>query len=364
VNDPAASRTFSVGDFLTVSDFEPLARKILPHPVHEFIAGGAGDEVSLRANQSAFDNIFLLPRSLRDLAGLDTSTSLFGRKLDMPILLAPVAFQGTMHPEGELAAVRGAAMMGAVYVVSTNTTVPIEELAAAASGPLWFQLYLQKDRVFVQELIQRVEAAGCEALCVTVDTPVIGIRPRQMRARFELPPEIELPHAPVMRASQSVSDPAIGSTVTWQDIEWLRSFTKIRLLLKGVLHPDDAELALQYGVDGLIVSNHGARNLDTIVPSIDALPAVVEKVAGRVPVLVDGGIRRGTDVLKSFARGANAVLIGRPFVYALSVGGAEGVAHCLRILHQELKYALALTGRASLAELDHTVEWSGSPKPC
>jgi 4-hydroxymandelate oxidase len=347
-----------LSDFLTLAEFEPAARQIMSHAVYEYVAGGAGDEISLQANQAAFDKILLLPRVLRSVTPVDPSTTLFGRKLSVPILLAPVAYQGLMHPDGELATVRGAGAMGAPFVVSTNTTIPIEGLASEAKAPLWFQLYLQKDRGFTQELIQRVEAAGCDALCVTVDTPVVGLRLRQLRAQFRLPPEMKLPHIHELRAdSQTVSDPGEYSNPTWRDIEWLRSITKIRLVLKGILHPDDAELALQHGVDGLIVSNHGARNLDTVVPTIEALPRIVKRIHGRAPILVDGGIRRGTDLLKSLARGATAVLIGRSYAYALSVGGADGVAHCLRLLRAEFEYALALTGQASIAQLDRTIEW-------
>ena len=347
-----------LSDFLTLAEFETAARQTMTHAVYEYVAGGAGDEISLRANQAAFDQILLLPRVLRSVTPVDPSTMLFGKKLPAPILLAPAAYQRMMHPDGELATVRGAGKMGAPFVVSNNTTVPIEELAAEAKAPLWFQLYFQKDRGFTEELIQRVEAAGCDALCVTVDTPVLGVRTRQLRAHFELPPEMKLPHSQELRASsRSISDPEAHSNVTWPDIEWLRSITKIRLVLKGVLHPEDAELAVQHQVDGLIVSNHGARNLDTVVPTIEALPAIVERVDGRAPVLVDGGIRRGTDVLKSLARGATAILIGRSYAYALSIAGDEGVAHCLRLLRTEFEYALALVGLASIGQLDRTIEW-------
>jgi 4-hydroxymandelate oxidase len=345
-------------DFLTLAEFEPAARQVMAHAVYEFVAGGAGDEISLQANQTAFDRILLWPRVLRKVIPVDTGTTLFGKKLPVPILLAPVAYQGLMHPDGELAAVRGAAAAGVPFVVSTNTTVPIEDLASAAKAPLWFQLYLQRDRGFTQELIRRVEAAACDALCVTVDTPVLGVRLRQLRAHFRLPAEMRLPHSHDLRAdSATVSDPGAYSNVLWRDIDWLRSITKMKLLLKGVLHPEDAEEALQHQVDGLIVSNHGARNLDTVVPTIEALPIIAQRVAGRIPILVDGGIRRGTDVVKSLARGAAAVLIGRSYAYALSVGGAEGVAHCLRLLRAEFEFALALVGVASIAELDRSIEW-------
>jgi 4-hydroxymandelate oxidase len=339
------SERSSLLDFLTLAEFESAAQQVMAHPVYEYVAGGAGDEISLRANQAAFDSIFLWPRVLRKVIPVETSTTLFGKKLPVPILLAPVAYQGLMHPDGELATVRGAATTGVPFVVSTNTTVPIEDLASAAKAPLWFQLYLQRDRGFTQELIQRVEAAGCDVLCITVDTPVLGLRLRQLRAHFRLPPEMKRPHSHNLHADPaSVSDPGAYSNVLWSDIDWLRSITKMKVVL-------------QHEVDGLIVSNHGARNLDSIVPTIEALPRIAERVAGRVPVLVDGGIRRGTDVLKSLARGASAVLIGRSYAYALSVGGADGVAHCLRLLRAEFEYALALVGVASIAELDRTIEW-------
>jgi 4-hydroxymandelate oxidase len=358
--EPELSQRSSLRDFLTLADFESAARQSMAQSVYEYLAGGAGDEISLRANQIAFDRIYLLPRVLRDVTPVDSSTTLFGKKLPAPILLAPIAYQCTIHPDGELATVRGAGMMGAHFVVSTNTTVQIEDLAAEAKAPLWFQLYLQKDRGFTQELIQRVEAAGCEALCVTVDTPVLGLRPRQLRSGFRLPSGMKVPHRHDLRpGAQSISDPGGHSNTTWRDIQWLRSITKIRLLLKGVLHPEDAELALKHEVDGIMVSNHGARNLDTVVPTIEALPRIVERVGGRVPVLVDGGIRRGTDVLKSIARGATAVLIGRSYAYALSVGGADGVAHCLRLLRSDLEFAMALVGVASLGELGRHVECPG-----
>jgi 4-hydroxymandelate oxidase len=347
-----------LSEFLTLPEFETAARERMDRAVYEFVAGGAGDEISLLSNQSAFDRIFLLPRVLRDVARVDSSSTLFDCKLPAPILLAPVAYQGLIHPEGELATVRGAATMATPFVVSTNTTVAIEELAPEAKAPLWFQLYLQQDPGFTRDLIQRIEAAGCQALCVTVDSPVLGLRLRQQRAKFEVPPELNLPHRHRLESSsQVVAERKAFSNVTWSDIEWLRSITRIRLVLKGILHPEDAELAVQNQVDGIIVSNHGARNLDGVVPTIEALPAIAERVAGRIPVLVDGGIRRGTDVLKGLMRGATAVLIGRSYTYALSVGGAAGVARCLQLLRSEFEYALALVGAASVAELDRTVEW-------
>jgi 4-hydroxymandelate oxidase len=265
-----------------------------------------------------------------------------------------------MHPEGELGSVKGATRHGVPFILSSNGTVPIEEITAIPQVRCWFQLYVQGDRGFTRDSIARVEAAGCEAICVTVDTPVLGLRPRQLRAGFRVPAGLELPHAMRLREA---SDPGLHSAVTWRDVDWLRSVVKSKLLLKGVLHPADAELGVRAGVDGIIVSNHGGRNLDTIIPTIEALPEIAGQVGGRVPVLADGGIRRGTDALKALARGANAVLIGRPYVYALAVAGADGVARCLSLLIEELRLAMALVGAGSLQDLNREVEWP-APAAC
>ncbi|MBV9998292.1 MAG: alpha-hydroxy-acid oxidizing protein [Verrucomicrobia bacterium] len=343
-----------VSQFLAVQEFELEARRRLPHAVYEYVAGGAGDEHSLRANEESYQRIFLRPRVLRSVVPVDLSGEFFGRSLPVPFLLAPAAYQKLMHPEGELGSARGAARYGVPFILSSNGTVPIEEITAIPNVRCWFQLYVQGDRGFTRDSIARVEAAGCEAVCVTVDTPVLGLRPRQLRAGFRVPAGVELPHA---RRFRHASDPGPHSAVTWRDVEWLRSVVKSRLLLKGVLHPADAELAVQTGVDGIMVSNHGGRNLDTIIPTIEALPEIVEQVGGRIPVFADGGIRRGTDVLKGLARGANAVLIGRPYVYALAVAGADGVARCLSLLIEELRLAMALVGAGSLQDLNREVEW-------
>jgi 4-hydroxymandelate oxidase len=347
--------------FLALPEFEPEARQRLPHAVYEYVAGGAGEEHSIRANQESYQRIFLRPRVLRSVASVDLSQELFGRPLPAPVLLAPAAYQRLMHPEGELGSVRGANRHGVPFVLSSNGTVSIEELTAVPGARCWFQIYVQGDRGFTRDSIARVEAAGCEAVCVTVDTPVLGLRPRQLRAGFSIPDDVPLPHAARVRAA---SDPGRHSAVTRRDVEWLRSVVKSKLLLKGILHPADAEWAIRAGVDGMMVSNHGGRNLDSysFIPPIEALPDIAQQVAGRVPLLVDGGIRRGTDALKALLRGANAVLIGRPYLYALAVGGTDGVARCLSLLIEELRLALALVGAVSLRDLDRDVEWP-APSP-
>ena len=348
-------RVGNVERFLALHEFEPEARQRLPRAVYEYVAGGAGDEYSIRANEESYQKIFLRPRVLRPVTPVDLGQELYGKPLPAPVLLAPAAYQRLMHPEGELASVQGANRYGVPFVLSSNGTVSMEEITAVPGARCWFQIYVQGDRGFTRDSIARVEAAGCEAVCVTVDTPVLGFRPRQLRAGFSIPADVPLPHAARLRAA---SDPGRHSAVTWRDVDWLRSVVKSKLLLKGILHPADAELAIQAGVDGIIVSNHGGRNLDTIIPPIEALPDITQQVAGRVPLLIDGGIRRGTDALKALLRGANAVLIGRPYLYALAVAGADGVTRCLSLLIEELRLALALVGAASLRELNNSdVEW-------
>jgi 4-hydroxymandelate oxidase len=229
-----------------------------------------------------------------------------------------------------------------LIVISSSASLPVEEVMQAANGPAWFQLYVQRDRDFTRELVQRAEAAGCRALCVTVDSPNHGVRNREYRAKGELP-ERPLPNL----RGKDYLDPS----VTWKDIDWLRSFAKTPVLLKGVLDPHDAAKAVAAGVDGIVVSNHGGRNLDTALATIEALPAIVECVARRIPVLLDGGIRRGTDVLKALALGADAVLIGRPYLWGLAVDGSTGVAQVVEILRKELEIAMALCGRPTIANL-------------
>jgi 4-hydroxymandelate oxidase len=349
-------------------DYEELARKRLPAMAYEYIAGGAGDEVTLRDNRTHFDAIRLKPRVLRDVSKLDTSSTLFGQRLEYPILLAPTAYHKITNPEGEVATARGAGAAHAVMCVSSFATTSIEDVAKAATGPLWFQLYVQPDRGFTKALVQRAEAAGCRALLVTCDTPVIGIRNREVRAGFRLPPGMErenlkgltggassVAHADEGTIYSGIFDPAL----TWDGIDWIRSFAKVPVILKGILSPEDAALAVQHGADGILVSNHGARNLDTVPATIDALPGVVEAVGGRIPVLMDGGIRRGTDVVKALAFGARAVLIGRPYLWGLSVGGADGVHNVMGILRSEFQSAMALCGHTSLATIDRSVLWTG-----
>jgi 4-hydroxymandelate oxidase len=351
---------------VNVSDFEEAARRRLATPVYNYIAGAAGDEISLRRNRSAFDALLLKPRVLRDVSRLDTAVELFGVRQKAPILLAPTAYHRMVHPEGELATARGAAAAGATMVISSIATTTVEEIAATAGGALWFQLYVLPDRAFTRDLVQRAEAAGCRALCITVDTPVLGTRNREMRDRFGLPPGLDRANLRGLEGARAghfdaggVYNEVLDPALTWDGIDWIRSFAKVPVVLKGILAPEDARLAVEHGVAGIIVSNHGARNLDTTPATIEALPAVAEAVAGRLTILLDGGVRRGTDVVKALALGARAVLVGRPYLWGLAAAGAEGVERVLELLRTELLAAMALCGRPNLASIDPTVLWTG-----
>lgn len=340
---------------LTLDDFEILARERVPHTTYEFMAGGAADEVTLRWNREAFQKIRLRPRMLTGISSVDTNITILGDQLSYPLLLAPVAYQRLMHPEGEVAAARGAAQAGAIFVMSTAATCAVEDVAATGAR-LWLQIYLQSDRGVTRDLVQRAEAAGVRALCLTVDTPVLGTRNRQARAKFALPADLPTPHLDAAGRNELSLVSMKRQPATWKDVDWLRSITKLPVLLKGILDDGDAQLGVEHGAAGIIVSNHGARNLDTVPATIEALPAIAERIRG-VPILLDGGIRRGTDIVKALALGANAVLIGRPYVYGLAVAGAQGVARVIAILREELETAMMLLGRASIGDLDRSILW-------
>jgi 4-hydroxymandelate oxidase len=331
-----------------------------------YFSGGAADEITMRANRAAWNAMPLSTRVLRNLVGGHTRVNLMGTTLAHPILLAPVAFQRMAHPDGEVATAFAAAMQGAGMVLSTQATTPLEDVARIVlhepgRGPLWFQLYLQHDRGFTRELVRRAEEAGYEALVVTVDAPSSGARDRERRAGFQLPPGIAAVNLAGLPPAQAIElhphqsrmfDALLTTAPTWADIEWLRGITRLPLLLKGIMHEEDARLAIDAGADGIIVSNHGGRTLDTMPPTAAVLPRIRDAVGAGVPVLVDGGIRRGTDVLKAIALGANAVLVGRPYVFGLANAGAMGVSHVIRLLRDELEIAMALCGCATLADVD------------
>lgn len=351
----------------SLSDYEPYARERMSAATWAWLASGAGDGLTAVDNIAAFQRLRLQNRVLADLVGGDTTVELFGHSWPHPIFLAPVAYQRLLHPEGERATALAASALAAGMIVSTQASLLLEDIAAIAQAPLWFQLYLQADRDFSQELVRRAERCGYRALVVTVDAPVAGMRNAEQRAGFVLPPGIEAvnlrgmpPATPfTARAGETTlfDSPQIAAAARWPDLEWLRRQTSLPVLLKGVLRADDAARAVAAGFDGLIVSNHGGRILDGLPATIDALPAVAAAVQGRIPLLLDGGIRRGTDVLKALALGARAVLVGRPFACALACAGAPGVAHVVHLLRTELEMAMALTGCRNLAAIDPSVLW-------
>ncbi|UFQ20402.1 alpha-hydroxy-acid oxidizing protein [Streptomyces huasconensis] len=346
---------------------EEAARAVLDPATHGFLAGNAGTGATGRANREAFDRWRVVPRVLRGVTRRDLSVSLLGRRLPVPVLLAPVSAQTVVHPEGELAAVRGAADAGVPFVLSSFSSHSMEEVAAAAGpGPRWFQLYWPSDEKLTASMVRRAEASGYTALVLTVDNPGFGYRPADLDhgflpfvrgtglANYTADPVFRaaLPAGAgteaVVRHWASVSgDPSL----TWDRLARLRELTGLPLLVKGVLHPDDARLAVAHGADGVIVSNHGGRQLDGTMAALDCLPAVRAAVGDGVAVLMDSGVRTGGDVVKALALGADAVLYGRPYVYGLALGGQGGVHHVLRCLLAELDLALTLSGHDSVAAL-------------
>jgi 4-hydroxymandelate oxidase len=343
-----------VTDPINVADFEKIARERMEPSAFDYYAGGANDERTAADNLRAFDRWVIRPRMLAGVREVDTSTTLLGSPLTLPVALAPTAFNRLGHPDGELAAARAAGDAGALMCCSTIASCLLEDIAAAATGPLWFQLYVYRDRDVTRDLVGRAEAAGYRALVVTVDTPRLGQRERDVRNRFTLPAGISIvnlerygtPDALRWAATSSFTEyvhKLLDDSLTWESIDWLRTITALPILIKGVLTAEDAALCVQHGIDGIIVSNHGGRQLDGAIATMDALPEVVN-VAGRVPVLLDGGVRRGTDVVKALAVGASAVLIGRPYLWGLAADGEAGVRKVLEIFRRELELAMALAG--------------------
>jgi len=341
------------GSLLNVWDYERAAAELLDEAAFGYFAGGADDEWTLRENRAAFARWVLRPRVLVDVSTVTTATTVLGTEISLPVVVAPTAFQRMAHPEGETAMARGAAAAGTVMTLSTIATATIEEVAAAApGGARWFQLYWSPDRGIVEDVVGRAVAEGYRAIALTVDLPVSGRRERDLRTGFEVPAEVPVPafvaHA---KAAATVSPVQIGqivnSGVTWRDLEWLRTLSSLPIVIKGLITAEDALLACEAGADGIVVSNHGGRQLDGAGATLDALPEVVEAVAGRAEVLMDGGIRRGTDVVKALALGARAVLAGRAPLWGLAVDGAAGVERVLGLLRAEIELALTLCGCSS-----------------
>lgn len=349
---------------LSPQDYAAAARDRLDGPVWDYIAGGSGDEVTLRGDRAAYDRLRLRPRVLVDVSHCELSTTLLGRPVAFPVGVAPMAYHRLVHPEGETATVRAAGEVGALTIASTFASKTLEETARAATGPLWLQVYVLRRREITESLVRRAEAAGYRALVITVDTPRMARRERDLRNGFSLPSHIrpvnlDEAHTAGLHRGRSGSSTLAEHSVrhhdaafTWEDLAWVRSLTDLPVVLKGVLTAQDARRAADLGVEGLIVSTHGGRQLDGAVAALDALPEVVAAVEGRCEVLVDGGVRRGTDVLKALALGARAVLVGRPVLWGLAVDGAAGVERVLSALKDELAEAMALTGRPRLDTID------------
>ncbi|MEM7157306.1 MAG: alpha-hydroxy acid oxidase [Myxococcota bacterium] len=340
---------------INLLEYEAFAKERLEGSAFDYYVSGAHDELTLRDNRAAYDRRRLAYRVLVDVSQRNPKTTVLGHSISMPVMIAPTAFHRMATPEGECATARAAGTAGTVMILSSLSNTPVEEVVDAATGPVWFQLYVYRDRTATEGLVRRAEAAGCQALVLTVDAPQLGRRERDVRNRFHLPEGLAV--ANMLPAGYgAVDEPAaesglaayfaglIDPSLTWDDIAWLRELTTLPLLLKGVVRADDAARAADAGVAGIVVSNHGGRQLDTSIATIDALPSIVDAVAGRAEIVLDGGIRRGTDVIKAVALGAKAVCIGRPVLWGLAVDGQAGAEHVLEILREEIDLAMALCG--------------------
>ena len=337
---------------LNVFDYERLAQARMAGPLWDFVVAGADDEVTLAENRRAFERTLIRPRVLVDVSRIDMTTRLLGDQVAAPIMIAPFGPQAVMCAEGEAASARAAGQAGLAMVAPGRSNRTIEAIAAAACGPLWMQLYLFPERERTLALVRRAEAAGCRAVVLTVDSPRFGRKERSLRTEDEFdwpalggPAGLPTPTAPEVR----------GAPATWADVDWLMSATPLPLVLKGILTAEDAATAAARGVAGIVVANHGGRQLDGVVASLDALPEAVAAAEGRCEVYLDGGVRRGTDILKALALGARAVMVGRPVAWGLAAAGERGVADVLGMLKDELKLAMRLAGRPSLADIDRSV---------
>jgi len=370
---------------ITIDDLRRLARRRLPRAVYDFIEGGAGDELTVTRNRAAFERFLFEPRVLVDVSKREQSTVVLGECVATPVILSPTGMAGLTWPKGEVAAARGAHDAGTIYTLSTHSSCSIEEVAAGAPGPLWFQLYVWQNRDLTRAFVERARAAGYRALLLTVDVPVISRRERDLRNGFTVPPRVTArnvvdtlrrvgwvrrvlmgqrrltlanlvgaPGAPRtdIVTLAGVANRQVDPSISWADLAWFRSLWSGPLLLKGVMTAADARRAAEHGIDGLIVSNHGGRQLDGTRATIEALPEIVDAVGNRVEVLLDGGVRRGADVVRALALGARAVMVGRPYLYGLATGGQAGVRRALEILASEVDHVLALTGVPRVADLE------------
>lgn len=350
-------------------EYEQLAKQHLSQMAFDYYCSGAWDEITLRDNRAAFERIKLRPRMLVDVSDRNLSTTILGQPLQLPLLIAPMAFQCLAHPEGELATALAAATAGVGMVLSTMATKSLEEVAAVGykhNALQWFQLYIHRDRGLTQNLVERAYSTGYQALCLTVDAPILGRRERDRRNAFTLPSGLHLanianitglniPQKSEESGLFTYFAEQLNPAVTWRDLEWLQSLSPLPLVLKGILRDDDAVRAVEHGAKAIVVSNHGGRQLDGAIASLDALAQIVAAVDGKAEVLVDGGIRRGTDILKALALGAKAILIGRPVLWGLAVAGQVGVSHVISLLEDELSVTMALSGCTSIKDIDSSL---------
>jgi 4-hydroxymandelate oxidase len=350
---------------INIFELEARARERMELQSFDYYASGAHDEVTLRANRAAFERLAIAYRVLVDVSRRDLATTVLGMPVAMPMLVAPTAFHCLATPEGEVATARAAGGAGTVMILSTLSTRPVEAVVAAASGPVWFQLYVYRDRGATEALVRRAEAAGCRALVLTVDAPLLGRRERDVRNRFRLPPGLsvanmlpegygDLPPVDADSGLAAYVAALLDPSISWKDVAWLRSITALPVVVKGIVRPDDALRAAEVGAAGIVVSNHGGRQLDTAPATIDVLPEIADALAAHghaIELLLDGGVRRGTDVLKALALGARAVLLGRAVLWGLAADGEAGAAYVLRLLRDELDLAMALAGAPTVREI-------------
>jgi 4-hydroxymandelate oxidase len=351
-------------EILNLESLEARARDRLDPMLFDYIAGGSGDEWTLRENRAAWSRFQILPRMLRGVGTRDQRTTVLDTPLSFPVLVPPMGFHGLCHQDAEVATARATAGAGTIFVASTVSNRSLEAIAEACDGPRWFQLYVYRDREITRDLVQRAMAAGYSALCLTVDTPLAGPRERDRRNRLRMPAHLGLDNFPATHAERHKSgndaESALAryiadmwdANLTWDDVNWLRSVSKLPVIIKGVLAPADAAAAVEHGAAAVIVSNHGGRQLDGVPAPITMLQRVVDAVAGQVEVLLDGGVRRGTDVVKALALGARAVLVGRPVLWGLTLDGESGVSAVLEHLRAEIDLAMALAGCATLNDID------------
>jgi isopentenyl diphosphate isomerase/L-lactate dehydrogenase-like FMN-dependent dehydrogenase len=351
-------------DFYSVFQFEHEARKILPLNIYNFFAGGAGEELSLKENMASFDRLKLVPRVLKEINSCNLSTQLLGQNISFPVLIAPMAFQNLAHAEGELAVAKAVSLHGTIMTVSTLSTSSLKDIKESSSISPWFQVYIYKDREITKNLIKQADKLNYGAIVLTVDTPFYAKRMRELQNPISLKSYSQVVNLVEAGLKLDSINPSIlpqylssllESNIGWKDIEWIRSITSLPIILKGILHPEDMQIAIDHNIQGVILSNHGGRQLDTAITALEALLLVKESTKNEIDIIVDGGIRKGSDILKALALGAKAVMVGRPIIWGLGVNGENGVHQVLGILKKELCISMALTGTASIRSLDGNI---------